>query len=301
EQFLESEGISKTTAWRYMEMAAGRPVSFQSTDEVKRPVDNHPGEIIGDAPSGPRLVPDAPDFDPVPQPPAPLPRPGFTLRLGDWKLALRDVGVVDTLICDPPYGARTHASETTRADGSDVDGLAPDYEAWTPDDVARFVAHWSTRVRGWMVALTSHDLIPAWEAAYLAADRYSFAPVPCVIRGMSVRVRADGPSSWAIYAMVARPRNAEFVNWRTLPGAYVGPSQPGAESGRGKPLWLMKELVGDYSRENDLVCDPLAGYGSTLLAALETGRRAVGAERDHGAYDEAYRRAATPREEPTNP
>jgi len=73
-----------------------------------------------------------------------------------------------------------------------------------------------------MVALTDSELIPAWTAAYREAGRYAFAPVPILIRGMSVRISGDGPSSWCVYAMVARPATAEFVTWGTLPGAYVG-------------------------------------------------------------------------------
>ncbi|MCC6596997.1 MAG: hypothetical protein IT477_10855 [Rhodanobacteraceae bacterium] len=62
--------------------------------------------------------------------------------------------------------------------------------------------------------------------------------------------------------------------------------------GRGKPLDLMRAIVSDYSRPGDLVCDPCAGYGSTLAAALQKGRRAIGAECDPEVYAEAQRRLA---------
>ncbi len=293
EQFLEGEGLSKTTAWRYMDMA--RPGSFQS-DDLKRPVDNSPVATSDQPRTSLHAVQEAPDFDPEPQPPASLPRPGFALRLGRWESALVDAGMVDALIVDHPYGIRTHTSTGVREDGYAIDGLAPEYTHWTPADVLYFAQHWSPRTRGWMVALTSHDLIPAWETAYETVGRYGFAPVPCVINGMSVRLGGDGPSSWTIYAMVARPRTGEFSRWGTLPGAYTGSREPGSEGGRGKPSWLMRAIVGHYSRPGDLVCDPMAGYGATLIAALDEGRRAIGAEMDHGAYDEAYRRATTARD-----
>jgi len=35
----------------------------------------------------------------------------------------------------------------------------------------------------------------------------------------------------------------------------------------GKPMWLMRALVRDYSRPGNLVCDPCAGGATTLIAA----------------------------------
>ncbi len=60
----------------------------------------------------------------------------------------------------------------------------------------------------------------------------------------------------------------------------------------GKPLWLMRSLVRDYSRPGDLICDPCAGGGTTLLAAATEGRRAVGAEMDPKHYEIARKRFA---------
>jgi site-specific DNA-methyltransferase (adenine-specific) len=60
----------------------------------------------------------------------------------------------------------------------------------------------------------------------------------------------------------------------------------------GKPLWLMQQLVRDYSRPGDLVCDPCAGGATTLIAAAIEGRRAVGAELDPTTYRKAQARIA---------
>ena len=56
----------------------------------------------------------------------------------------------------------------------------------------------------------------------------------------------------------------------------------------------MRALVRDYTRPGDVVCDPFAGWGSTLAASIALGRSAVGAECDAGAYAEAKRRLARP-------
>lgn len=211
------------------------------------------------------------------------------LRLGLWQHVLADVSGVDAVICDPPYGARTHSGYRTGADASDDSGIG--YDAMTPDDVDEFMEAWAT-VRGWIVAFTSHDLLDAWERAAREVGRYPFAPLPVVISGSGVRLQGDGPSSDSVWLCVSRPRTSEFARWGTLPGHYLTRAERGASMGRGKPLDLMRAIVSDYSRPGDLVCDPFAGYGTTARACAQLGRRFVGAECDADAYAEAQRRLA---------
>ena len=52
----------------------------------------------------------------------------------------------------------------------------------------------------------------------------------------------------------------------------------------------MRPIVRDYSRPGDLVCDPCAGGGTTLLAAVIEGRKAIGAELDPATFDLAAKR-----------
>ena len=216
--------------------------------------------------------------------------PSCDLRLGRWEAVLADVEV-DAVITDPPYSERNHVGHNSLTKFRGVEGYereAITYGHWSPEDVAEFVASWSPRTRGWIAAMTSHDLIPAWESAFAEAGRYCFAPVPIVIRGMTFRMMGDGPSSWAVYLMVARPKTAAAAKLGTLPGAYVvAKAYADSGGGRGKPLDLMRALVTDYSRPGDLVCDPCAGYGSTLAAAAQKGRRAIGAEVDPAVHAEA--------------
>jgi hypothetical protein len=209
------------------------------------------------------------------------------LRLGRYQDVLASV-TCDALICDPPYGSRTHQNQCTEGrDGSARRDLS--YANWTPDIVREFVREWAPRCRGWIAVMSCSDLAPVWRAEMEAAGRYAFAPVPCVIRGMTVRLSGDGPSSWAVYLNVSRPRTREAAKWGTLPGAYVVGRGPRGHIG-GKPLELMQLIVKDYSREGDLVCDPCAGYATTGVAALATGRRFVGAEVDPTTYEKAKER-----------
>jgi site-specific DNA-methyltransferase (adenine-specific) len=219
------------------------------------------------------------------------------LRHGDYRRVLADV-TCDALIVDAPYSTRTHSGHgTERRHGTSVPPGYDDskrraigYEAWSAADVRRFVEHWSPRTRGWMVSITDHVLEPAWSEAMRACGRMVFAPLPFFSPGSRVRLAGDGPSSWTTWIVVARPSRKEFLKWGTLPGGYQGSTERGMEVVGAKPLWLMRELVRDYSRPGDLVCDPCAGGATTLLAAAMEGRDAIGAERSYATAELAAAR-----------
>lgn len=191
------------------------------------------------------------------------------------------VAAVDHIITDPPFSERTHAGHDASASGhlgfgrDDAARKCLGYDAWTPADVRQFIDMVSCS--GWVVAMTDHVLAPIYEEALKARGRYVFAPLPYFAPGSRVRLSGDGPSSWTIWIVVAR--TAAQVRWGTLPGGYVsGPGWLGSERMGGKPIQLMRAIVGDYSRAGELIVDPFMGSGTTLRAAKDLGRKAIGIE-----------------------
>lgn len=241
--------------------------------------------------------------------------PGWELHLGDYRTELVNV-IGDALIVDAPFSARTHAGHDEGADVANrktrarkSSARAPregrrklGYAAWTDEDVAACVDFFEPRIRGWMTSITDHVLEPAWKARMRHHGRYTFDyPIPWVAPGSRVRMRADGPACWTCPIVVSRPSSAAYAAWRALPGAYVVTSDRGVHGDEdvtgSKPLALMRALVRDYSRPGDVVVDPCAGGGTTLLAAVIEGRYAIGAERDPATFELALarlRRGYTP-------
>ena len=238
--------------------------------------------------------------------------PGWTLYLGRWQdTPLADLEP-DAVLTDPPFGERTHGGQrhgrkearyTKDATTACLAGSGFAYDHWTDEDVVEFVEHWSPRTSGWIGAMTSHDLVPVYSTAMEAAGRYVFAPISCVQHARNIRLAGDGPANWTDHLVVSRPRDGAWLSARkvrreraglntSLPGAYVGPSHDIGENSLdrskritgGKPLWLMRAIIRDYTRPGDLVVDPCAGGATTLLAAVIEGRRAIGAEMDPDTF-----------------
>lgn len=213
---------------------------------------------------------------------------GQVLHL-DWRglarLVEETVGRVDAVIADCPYDARTHAGhDAGREHYGQEDRRSISYAPWTPRDVRAFVKTWSPLCRGWMVSITSDALAPAWRAALEASGRVAFPPIPAIEKGATDRKHNDGPASWTTWVVVGRPRGGEWIGWGSPSPYYLGPREAKPVIG-GKPVWLMRSIVEDYSRPGDLVADPCCGAGTTLLAAQLLGRLWVGSDtdRDHAA------------------
>ncbi len=215
------------------------------------------------------------------------------LRLGRWEDALADVERVDAVITDTPYSDRTHSAYREM---EDVGRRPIGYSKWSDSDVSAFVESWAPRCSGWFVALTDHILARSWEAHLEQQGRYVFSPLACMEIGSRVRLSGDGPCQWSVWTVVSRPRTRDFAKWGALPGGYIVPPNKGWRAGArngcmgSKPLHLMRAIVRDYSRSGDLVCDPCAGGGTTLLAAAMEGRRAIGAEMDPETHAKATQR-----------
>tara|TARA_R110000868_G_scaffold83620_3_gene235893 strand:- start:39 stop:905 length:867 start_codon:yes stop_codon:yes gene_type:complete len=190
------------------------------------------------------------------------------------------------------------------------------YAAWGPDDVAAFVRTLAPVVSGWWASITDHGLVPVWSDALEGAGLYPFAPIPCVESGATVRMTGDGPPNWTTRivaagpesaeadttsdVVVARPKGPPWSRWavrvdrekraaRPLPGYYLGKREIKPVVG-GKPLWLMRDIVRDYSAPGATILDPCAGGGTTLLAAISLGRSALGCEPDPETFEKAVAR-----------
>ena len=201
---------------------------------------------------------------------------------GDCREVLPQLDPVHHVITDPPYSVVTHAGHNASANGHKGSGndnanrKTLNYDHLTPDDCRELAALFATVSNGWIVWMSDHHLIPAIHGS-LKSSRYVFAPLPFFAPGSTVRLSGDGPCSWTTWITVAR--TAALSRWGTLPGGYVaGAGWKDRQYMGGKPLRLMTALIGDYSKPGETIVDPFMGAGTTLRAAKDLGRKAIGIE-----------------------
>jgi site-specific DNA-methyltransferase (adenine-specific) len=210
---------------------------------------------------------------------------GITIYNADCREVLPSLQKVDHVITDPPYSSRTHAGHDASATGhagfgnDGANRVELGYDALSPSDCAVLSAMFASASDGWIVWMTDHVLAGSIDAGLSSQGRYVFAPIPFYAPGSRCRLSGDGPSSWTIWMVVARTR--VLSRWGTLPGGYIqghGSAWNDQMQMGGKPSGLMKEVVRDYSREGEVILDPFMGSGTTLRAAKDLGRKAIGIE-----------------------
>ncbi len=79
------------------------------------------------------------------------------------------------------------------------------------------------------------------------------------------------------YEDLRRTFNATSSTFDIITGPIINQSE-NTDHPTTKPLWLMSHLIQVSTNQGDLILDPFMGSGTTLLAAQNEGRQAVGIE-----------------------
>jgi len=222
-------------------------------------------------------------------------RPLWELRLGRWQdVLLREpFPVACSIVTDPPYSADTNEGQRSAKGRGKGTVNSVELGSWTEHD-ARLLVQLAQQVEArWLVAFGDHLTAEWLRRTALELGWRGFPPVPWVKEGAAPRFQGDGPApQHETLCMCRARRRMQPGEARHRPGWYQGPARDSNVvrlfAGQ-KPPWLLRALVRDYSQPGDLVLDPYAGSGSTMLAALVEGRRALGIEADPKRFELACR------------
>lgn len=209
-----------------------------------------------------------------------------TIYLGDCREIMPQLGPVDHVITDPPYGSDDthsgHLSSVTLINGEPA-GQALGF-----------------------VGISSHEMISLAEQFVKIANRWCIFTcewkyihaLPCLVR-MGIWRKPDGApqftgdrpgTGWEGVAILHREGKKRWNGG----GKHAFWTHPKGEnrSGHptGKPLGLYTQFVADFTDEADTILDPFMGSGTTLRAAKDLGRKAIGIELEEKYAEIAARR-----------
>jgi hypothetical protein len=205
-----------------------------------------------------------------------------TLYHGDCRNVLAWLAA-DVLVTDPPYG-RAWKQGTIRVPGRESagrSGIAGDLTTAARDTV---LAMWGP-VR---CAAVFGDLMLAPPLGNKQTMAYR-KPPDAGVRGATAGFRRDIEAIYLIgpWPSALGGRSSLLESGARQIGGSVGPA---ARYGHphAKPIDVMEALIG--ACPSGVIADPFAGSGSTLIAARDLGRRAIGVELEEGYCEIAARR-----------
>jgi DNA modification methylase len=208
---------------------------------------------------------------------------------------------VDLLATDPPYGVEYSSNfRTERLDVMQGDGKAPEARGQVVEILRASVLRLRRGRHVYVFGppeplreverLTAHTTL-VWDKEIVGMGNLalprgpSHEPINFAITQLSKANREDGRGG-----LSARLRQGSVIRCArpNSLGARRHPSE--------KPVDVMRQIIESSSCLGELVLDPFMGSGSTIVAAMLTGRRVVGIEKDPKHFEVARGRveALTP-------
>ena len=206
-------------------------------------------------------------------------RDGITIFNADCRDVLPTLERVDHVITDPPFEAEAH----TLGRRQSVDGVVTDRPLdFTPiDEATRFRAggEIARLANGWILVFCQVEAAMTWRDALCPPARYMRTQIWRKNDG-APQFTGDRPGMG--YESIVTCWAGEGRSRWNGGGKHGCYDYLTVRGGTGhlteKPLPLMRELVSLFTDPGNLILDPFMGSGTTLRAAKDLGRRAIGIE-----------------------
>lgn len=194
-----------------------------------------------------------------------------TIYHGDCREIFSALSPVDLLLSDPPYSPAWHAGARS-ANSLDVSFIDFDSIAdgsWLAD-AAPLIKRWAVATMDWRhIAKLSEE--PPQGLRFV---RFGVWVKP----NGAPQFTGDRPGpGWEGVAFLHREGGAMTWNGGGRSSVFTVPRVNGQHPTE-KPVRLYREFVGLFSEPDETILDPFMGSGTTLRAAKDLGRRAIGIE-----------------------
>lgn len=190
---------------------------------------------------------------------------------------------VDLVITDPPYDERTHTMARSNngnvpAGGRALSGSQGQFGSWTLADQYDVFEQLGRITKGWVIASVPFSVAAAFDLQPPEGLR-------CLRVGAWIKTQpmpmpsGDRPAmGWETFVCLHRADTKPSWNNGGRAINYVGATSQNTGHPTSKPLPMVTSWVEAFSQPGDLILDPFCGAGTTLRAAKNTGRFAVGFE-----------------------
>ena len=180
---------------------------------------------------------------------------------------------VSAVLTDPPYTERTHSKARTPEHA----GVTA-FGAITDADLRAFLTEAARVSQGWVVATLDYRHAVEFDNTPPEGLRVLRLGV-WVKTNPTPQLTGDRPAQgWESIAYMHRSDRRSKWSGGGAHGNYIAPIPPSEGHPTAKPLPLVSQWVRWFTSPGDVVLDPFAGSGTTLRAAVNEGRRAIGVE-----------------------
>lgn len=189
--------------------------------------------------------------------------PGITIYHGDCREILPQLEG-NSLITDPPYGINWG-----RATWDDDHDTYPKLMQWLSKE--------GERIQGWVFIFQAMRNCHRWNAWFPAGWRiFAACKNFAQIRPTGVWHSWDPVIFWN--SGPNSVRNSDCVNRDYHVGNVAGVFGEKSDHPSPRPLDTMKHIIGIATKPGQTIIDPFMGSGTTLRAAKDLGRKAIGIE-----------------------
>ena len=210
-----------------------------------------------------------------------------TLYHGDCREVLAGMAdeSVAAVLTDPPYTERTHAKART-PEHAGVTAFGSISDA----DLRSILTELGRISQGWVVATLDYRHAVEFDVTPPTGLKVQRLGV-WVKTNPTPQLTGDRPAQgWESIAYMHRSDRRSKWHGGGSHGNYVAPIPPPEGHPTAKPLPLVAQWVRWFTNPGDLVLDPFAGSCTTLRAAKDEGRRAIGIEIDERSCEISARR-----------
>jgi len=209
---------------------------------------------------------------------------GIQIIHGDCWEILPELGMVDHVITDPPYSQEhTHQKHSS----SVISRQALGFSGLSEEQCVSLAVSWVKKASRWCVFTCEWHYMEALHRSGVLI-RFGIWRKP----GGAPQFTGDRPGTgWEGVAICHREGKKRW-NGGGRHAFWQVPVARGTGHPTEKPLKLYTSFITDFTDPDDVILDPFMGSGTTLRAAKDLGRQAIGIEIEERYCEIAARRCS---------